>query len=584
MNFFKKFLLYFSLILGVFVAIVLIILAVMYFAPGTQILNYKYLNYKENHKVVFNADSEIKPADFVAIEVNTKRTQVYFKPSDVEGTVYYVHHEGMSGFVKAETSTLTVNASIEEKTYSEETGGTLYKTLVLDVIEPEGILVSTNDPYITVFVPSYYIPPVSDDGSENPFDEEVNTGGSNPLAPPPDPTVPNLKVLSANTEEGRVGFSSKNGDYISNVEKFYGNSFKEGNIQIDNPKYTKNYYFYTNSGEVKFNNPTTVEASIKLTTDNGKLTFVDADQEAVLTGNLEVYSYVDNKGPEINFTKINGNVKIVASYVKLTTKRVGLQNAQTTFAITADKSDIAVGESYARFTLASKSTKNQNNVSINRLYYDKTTDDHIIDAGSGNVEIGTTIGGVGIDATSGNVEIDDAFDNVKIVTTSGNIAVEYNLDAKLDEADREVKGNLTIDTETGDVVVDNMRGALNVKVSSVKAEGKMDIHYLSIKNDSNIKAGNREVNILLSYSENVSGGGIGRLMLLKGFATFDLTAGANSQIGSGDNDYIDNSAYNAQYRVGYSTSSNVYTSALYGSEYGVIVIEGSGVFVEGRTL
>lgn len=542
MNFFKKFLLYFFIIVGSVVAIVAVILAIMYFAPGTQILNYKYLNYNQVIQEEFTAESKIKPTDFVAVEVNTKLTQVYFMPSDKEGIVSYSHRQGLSGFVRAETSSLYVSANVVEKSYSEEVGGTTYKTLVLNVIEPEGVMISENNPMLTVYLPL------------------------------------ELEVLSVNTEKGRVGFSTKNNEASCIAKKFYANSTQGGEIQIDYPKGATNYYLYTTTGDVTFNYAEVVDASIKLTTDTGKLSFVNSTQTPTLTGNLEVYSFVENKGPTIDFGNIKGNVKIAASYVNFKAQQIGAKEAQTSLAVTVDKSDMDLGSVYARFTLASKVTKNHNNVTIKRLYYTNTTDSHILDVGSGNVNITDSIGNVGIDATTGNVVLANAYDDIKVATTTGPISVTYNSGAQLDGVDRVIEGDLTIDTETGDVVVNNLRGALNVKVSSLKAEGKMDIHFLDMKKDTYIKAGGRNVSIGITYIAAIQGGGIGRLLLVNGYASFGLGAGTYSTIVSGDEDFIEEPKYNSEYRVGYakSASDTVYTQGLYDGIYGKVVIETTG--------
>lgn len=542
MNFFKKFLLYFCIIVGSVVAIVAIVLAVMYFAPGTQVLNYVYLNYNQNRQAEFTTETEIKITDFEAIEVNSKITPVYFKPCEKENTVSYLHKEGLSGFVRVETSKLYVSASVKEKSYSEEVAGKTYKTLILDVIEPEGVMVTENKPMLTVFIPA------------------------------------NLKVLSANTEKGDIGFSTINNAATTVVEKFYANSSNGGNIQISNPKDTTNYYFYTTTGSVDFVAPEIVDASIKLTTDTGKMTFVNETKTPILKGNLEVYSFVENKGPTINFGCIYGNVKVISSYINLQTKQIGTKDAQSSLAITVDKSEMNLGKVYSRFTLASKKTKNQNKVVLDRLYYDKSTDDHILDVGSGDVTIGDVVGALGIDATSGNIAIKNAYNDVKVVTTTGAIYIGYNAEALLDGIIKDVDGNLTIDTETGDVVIDNLRGALNVKVSSVKSEGKMEVNILDIKKDSLISAGNRNVSIGIKYDVSIQGGGTGRLLLVNGSAEFGISAGSHSQIVSGDDDYIDQPKYNTQYRVGYakSASDNVYTNTLYDGTYGKVVIDTTG--------
>ena len=279
--------------------------------------------------------------------------------------------------------------------------------------------------------------------------------------------------------------------------------------------------------------PLFTNANIKFTTDNGKLSLINGDK-AQLTGNLEVYSYLENKGPKLEFGKINGNVKITADYVDFSAKQVGLKENQSSLAITTNQSVINVNNIYARFTLASKIAKNKNEVTIGRLYYNKTADDHILDVGMGSITIADTVGAVGIDATSGNVTVNNAYDNVKIATTTGNIFVKFNPDAMLDGAEKEVAGSLVIDTNEGNVEIKNMRGELNVKTTSIKADLKMDVHYLDIKKNSMIVAKNRNVNITTTTSEKIQAGNTCRLLLVAGTADFGLSSGLRSQIVSGD--------------------------------------------------
>ena len=541
MKFFKSFLLYFAIIIGSIVAIALVLLAVMYFAPGTEILGYEYINYHGTQVVEYNTnpDSPVQIQGIEAVEVNTALTGVYFTPSTDEAKIVLSFAHGMSGFVKATTSNLEIKPQIIEKTFSEEAGGATYKTLVIDIIEPQGV-VATNNPVLTVFIPA------------------------------------NLSVLSANTAKGPIGYNAKNGETVANVGKIYANASDGGNILIRNPINTTNYYFYSSNGEVAFENPQTISADIKFTTDTG--TFNMTGENALLQGDMQVWSYVEGKGPTINFGAIDGDFSVVASQVQINGKRIGNRSAQGIFAITTDKSTINVGEVYARLSMASKANNTNNNVTVTNLFYDASTDKHIFDTGSGHITIENLVGDAGFDTTSGNVTINNAYNDIDIATDSGYVKVCYNPHSKYYEEAMVVDGDLVIDTKDGGVEIYNMRGRLDAKATSIKAKSLFKVHFIDVKKDSVISAGSRDVQLLVSYETSVAGGGIFRLLLRNGNPTVGLVSGLYSVINEADNDYVTEGEYSSQYRIGYSkdVSDAIYNEAKYEDVYGKVVVETTG--------
>ena len=106
----------------------------------------------------------------------------------------------------------------------------------------------------------------------------------------------------------------------------------------------------------------------------------------------------------------------------------------------------------------------------------------------------------------------------------------------------------------------------------------MDIHYLDIKKNSKIIAQNRNVNITTTTSEKIQAGNTCRLLLVFGKADFGLSSGLRSQMLLGDYDFIEDSTYNSQYRMGYAKSQDdsVYTGGLYDNIYGQIVVKTTG--------
>ena len=329
---------------------------------------------------------------------------------------------------------------------------------------------------------------------------------------------------------------------------------------------------WLHGGNVNFESGTLESVTIS------KGTFNMTGENALLQGDMQVWSYVEGKGPTINFGAIDGDFSVVASQVQINGKRIGNRSAQGIFAITTDKSTINVGEVYARLSMASKANNTNNNVTVTNLFYDASTDKHIFDTGSGHITIENLVGDAGFDTTSGNVTINNAYNDIDIATDSGYVKVCYNPHSKYYEEAMVVDGDLVIDTKDGGVEIYNMRGRLDAKATSIKSKSLFKVHFIDVKKDSVISAGSRDVQLLVSYETSVAGGGIFRLLLRNGNPTVGLVSGLYSVINEADNDYVTEGEYSSQYRIGYSkdVSDAIYNEAKYEDVYGKVVVETTG--------
>ena len=249
----KKFFIYLGLIIAVLVAVVLIIFAVMYFAPGTSILGYEYVLYNKRDTRTFTTSSYPSISSVQAVQVVTESTNIYIMPNKVDGELKIVHNQGLSGYAKSINSKLEVKTKVENKSFEESL--TSYRTFVIEIEEPNGWIAKSNAA-IYVYIPTNL--------TTNTIYAK-STGGD-------------IEYISEKTYE------NENDEEFTKTLKctnLYMKTSDYGHLEIDNEQTISNYYLQTKYGKVQFSNVTNLSANtVKFETYTGNFNLTNPNRNA----------------------------------------------------------------------------------------------------------------------------------------------------------------------------------------------------------------------------------------------------------------------------------------------------------------
>ena len=482
----KKFFIYLGLIIAVLVAVVLIIFAVMYFAPGTSILGYEYVLYNKRDTRTFTTSSYPSISSVQAVQVVTESTNIYIMPNKVDGELKIVHNQGLSGYAKSINSKLEVKTKVENKSFEESL--TSYRTFVIEIEEPNGWIAKSNAS-IYVYVPTNLI---------------TNT-------------------VYAKSSGGDIEYISEKVYENENEEEFtktlkctnlYMKTGEYGNLEIDNEQPISNYYLQTKYGKVKFSNVTSLSANtvkFETYTGNFNLTNPNGNATLTLTDKLHIISNEKYTGAYIRINVLNANLLATGNNGTFKIDRISSTGKNKNIALTMNKCNVDFGEVYGYVSIIGEGSDVKNNVTIKNLYEQPQT--NVIESGAGNVYIENLKCSAAIDSTSGDVTIAAATESkssVYVYTTSGSINVNYVKTDGLPQDDHpDVK--VTAITKTGSIDLKNVSGHLQVEVLNNSASSKLNISFKAIAyaKDSNeelaeniINAKDRKVNIVLKGSSD----------------------------------------------------------------------------------
>lgn len=482
----KKFFIYLGLIIAVLVAVVLIIFAVMYFAPGTSILGYEYVLYNKRDTRTFTTSSYPSISSVQAVQVVTESTNIYIMPNKVDGELKIVHIQGLSGYAKSINSKLEVKTKVENKSFEESL--TSYRTFVIEIEEPNGWIAKSN---AAIYV---YIP-----------------------------TNLTTNTIYAKSIGGDIEYISEKTYENENDEEFtktlkctnlYMKTSDYGCLEIDNEQTISNYYLQTKYGKVQFSNVTNLSANtvkFETYTGNFNLTNPNGNATLTLTDKLHIISNEKYTGAYIRINVLNANLLATGNNGTFKIDRISSTGKNKNIALTMNKCNVDFGEVYGHVSIIGEGSDIKNTVTIKNLYEQPQT--NVIESGSGNVYIENLKCSAAIDATSGNVTIAAATESkssVYVYTTTGSINVNYVKTDELPQDDHpDVK--VTAITKTGDINLKNVSGLLQVEVLNDSASSKLNISFKAIAyaKDSNedlvenvINARNRTVNIVLKGSSD----------------------------------------------------------------------------------
>lgn len=537
-----KVLIYIGAIVGSILLIFIVCIAVMFFKPGTTILGYQYIKYGEDAELKFTDESDLSITDISAIEIATKRTDIFIYPNDTEGEIKIVHKKGISGFAKAINAELSVKTTKQTKTFEGENAN--HNTLIYSVDEPSGLLFSSSSS-IYLYLPSNIY----------------------------------LTSISAKSNSGNLVYSSKstqkNNEEVISCENLHLRTGGSGVVTITNTERISNYYLQTGSGAVRFSEVSTLNAnSIYYQTNSGTFNYTNANKDATLnlTNGLTIKSTTQmNRGPSIAVNNLNGNLKVDTFNGNYQFTKIGDEGNYKMVTITTNNSRITLGTVYAQVSILSDSENPSNTISVDTLTSPSATNQ--FEAGAGSVYVKSLSGSSAFNTSSGSIKVDEATANCNVYahSTTGSIDITF------EETETPDKNHKTVIlTNTGSVNVRNISNQLNLQILS-DSSSTLNLSFCAVAYcDHIIDARTRNMNIVLVGLSDALQHRVACTTLVSLPRTSVGVAGTQILDGDGDTlinnvDYKDKFSY--FYRIGY-VESNVKNQEYF--SWGKVLINTTG--------
>ncbi len=522
-----KVLIYIGVVLAAILLIVIICIAVMFFVPGTSVLGYQFVKYSSSTDHIFKTDTPLSITDIYAVEVNCDVAQIYIYPNENSGEIKITHKQAVSGFTKSINAELGVNAEVMNRSFENENDS--YKTLVFNVNEPSGTMLSNNS-IIAVYIPS-----------------DIN-----------------IRTIYARSNGGNVFYNSKGNRTSSSSQptvepiscnNLYLKTSGVGSVTINNTEDIENYYISTKIGSLVFSEVSTITANtIKFETEAGALSYINKDGTATLNLFNELFIKSNKQtglGPQIRVNNLLGNLKVETFNGSYNINKIGSSGNNKMVAITTLNSRIKLNEVYGQVSILSDGDNVSNNIDINNLSGGTSVNN--LDAGSGNIYINTLSGDTALNTSSGQIKVDNANPNSNIWahSTSGNIIIRYS------ESDTSFNNKkTTVLTNTGNIDLGFVSNAIDVTIlSDYSTTLNLTFSAIAAK-DNFINARNCNINITLVGTEDALQHRIASTN--KVVIPQDASGAAGSEIEESDEDYFINksayTAYSYNYRIGYAKS------------------------------
>lgn len=521
----KKFFIYLFVILGIFLTIVLICFAILFFSPGTEILGYEYVRLTNSTEKSIEV-TDLSVQNVHSFKIVTNNGNVNIRPNSQTEEVKILYNQNVSGITKSITSDYSFKVDYSTELFSENQGE--HKTLVVDITEPSGYTIKSNST-ITVLLPTNF----------------------------------NFNIVYANSNTGNVTYDAlltneeEESFYISALE-LYLSTKEHGSITINNTTsipsgntQIRNYNFETVNGTVSFSYPDTLVAdSMTFTTNSGRFNYTNGNSDAALylTNGLKIRA---SGNPSIYINSLQSNLEIESQDGSFNFGQIGSEVLQSEVLLNLKNASFNANNVYGFVSLISQGNDVSNNVNISALK-NETTSSNMFQVGSGNVTIGTLKGETSFSSTSGNISAKniDVTSSIYAYSDTGQIDIMYN-SYPFSMEDTMVG----IFTRDGGVNLSNISARINLEVLGTNSNNDINISFTAISKQEDyifenlINAGNKNVNItLMGTSDDL----IFRLFCSKDAEFNSVPAG---RVAETDLDYELNndkySIYSSQYRIGY---------------------------------
>ena len=519
---------YIGAILLVILLVVIICIAVMFLAPGTKVLGYQYVSCSGSTDYVFSNSTSLSVTDVYALEVTSDVASINVYPNDNPSEIKITHRKGISGITKSIDADLNVSSEIETRSFEYDTDS--HKTLVFNVSEPKGAMLS-NSSVIDVYISSDIV----------------------------------LKTISAKTGGGAIYYSSNGVKYNSttkpdvepiNCDNLYLKTGGNGAVVVNNTEQIENYYVSTKSGSLIFRDVSTITAdTLKFETEAGALSYINKEGNATFNLYKELFIKSNKKsglGPQIRVNNLIGNLRVETFNGSYTFDKIGQEGNDKLVAITTTNSRIKLNEVHGQVSILSDGENVSNNINITNLSSGGSIVNNL-DSGSGSIYINTLNGDAALNSSSGQIKIDNANANCNIWahSVSGNIIIRYS------ESDTSFNTKkTTIITNSGNIDLGYISNAIDITILS-QNKSTLNLTFSAIATKDNyINAENANINITLVGTEDALQHRIASTN--KVTIPQDASGAAGSEIEKQDEDYFINKSgydkYSYNYRIGYAKS------------------------------
>lgn len=529
MKVFKSILLYLLIAIGLLAAAVMVCCVILMLSPKTKILGYQYVSYKKSYVRDITASES---ATAQAININSNRMKINIVPT-TNNYIKVVYSPGMSGFVKAKNSKLSLNVRFEQnQQFTGVDDGTSYKTLNIIATEPEGLLFLSSS-YMTIYVPVTY----------------------------------DYSVINAANGRGGINYTAISSSKEIKVSRLYLKT-TTADIDIIAPN-ADVYYISTTTGDLKFNNNNRdIDANITYRTNTGSF-----ETTSVINGAVSVESEAKSVGPNISIKKVLGSFNFESPSGNVVIGEIGDMSSgeSSNLTVKASNASFKINKIYG-YTYVQPFKDNVDNIDfkINDLYNTNSGGfQSFFESGKGNITIGTLRGYSQFKTSTGNVKVTNAWESMYIYTYSGAINVTFNTAANPNDG----LGGMQIDTTESNITVKNIKCKVDISVNSNKftRSRNINLQYMEVDVDSVIDAYTHDVNIETKIGQAYT---FITSAPKKNIDKPPTSVGIFSEILTTDSDYSLQYAEKTAYRVGYSKGQN-YNGRIFVNTTGKVSIQGS---------
>lgn len=519
----KRFFAYLFVILAIFVAIVIICFAILFFSPGTEILGYEYIRMENQIEEKFTP-TDLSGNEVIAFKFETNNPNVTVKPNTQGEDLQILYSQQVSGITKTISADYSFKADYKQESYDENIQDC--KSLVVTLTEPSGFTVKSNSS-ITILLP-----------------------------------VRQYEVVFIKSQYGNVTYNAKEADkdntttYVLDSTSLYLQTGEHGEINVNTQSdeipvpQIDNYNFTTVNGSVIFNSANElVSNKIIFNTNSGRFSFTNQNNDALIS--LKNGFVVNASGePSINVNVLDGNLDVDCQKGDFNFNTIGSPVNSCEVLLSSNNSTFNFNHIYGYVSLLDVGDNVSNRITISCLE-NRQTNSSTFQVGSGYVNIGELIGTTSFSSTTGKISANkiDVDSSVYAYSDTGAISLNYV------ESNSPNNQTLTcIYVQDAPINLQNISGKISVNVLAETSNNSVNVSFCAISTqqrqtyENTINAKNQVVNITLNgIVEHLSS----RLFTTKD-AEFNFAPG--ERINPTDLDYEDGEEYAqyvSQYRIGY---------------------------------
>lgn len=519
----KRFFAYLFVILAIFVAIVIICFAILFFSPGTEILGYEYIRMENQIEEKFTS-TDLSGNEVIAFKFETNNPNVTVKPNTQGEDLQILYSQQVSGITKTISADYSFKADYKQESYDENIQDC--KSLVVTLTEPSGFTVKSNSS-ITILLP-----------------------------------VRQYEVVFIKSQYGNVTYNAKEADkdntttYVIDSTSLYLQTGEHGEINVNTQSdeipvpQIDNYNFTTVNGSVIFNSANElVSNKIVFNTNSGRFSFTNQNNDALIS--LKNGFVVNASGePSINVNVLDGNLDVDCQKGDFNFNTIGSPVNSCEVLLSSNNSTFNFNHIYGYVSLLDVGDNVSNRITISCLE-NRQTNSSTFQVGSGYVNIGELIGTTSFSSTTGKISANkiDVDSSVYAYSDTGAISLNYV------ESNSPNNQTLTcIYVQDAPINLQNISGKISVNVLAESSNNSVNVSFCAISTqqrqtyENTINAKNQVVNITLNgIVEHLSS----RLFTTKD-AEFNFAPG--ERINPTDLDYEDGEEYAqyvSQYRIGY---------------------------------